>query len=179
MTEYAIVDNGSIVGFRNFDTLPELPGKPYRQFLPTEYVTPDYDSASETLTGAYTDDVQEDKVVRTQEVRNKTEDELAAASARSIVTTAAAFGLGVTAGEITGIEAAAGFGAGLYLDVGSYLLLLDQVQSDTNYWPKAYDDAASVRVIEKGLDYVLVEAKDVNGDAVDPETFNVELVRII
>lgn len=98
---------------------------------------------------------------------------------RQIVTSAAAFGLGVVAGEITGIEAAAGFGAGLYLDVGTYMLFLDTVQPDTNYWPKAYDDAASVRVTEKGLDYVLVEARDINGDLVDPETFNVELVRII
>lgn len=99
--------------------------------------------------------------------------------AKQILTTAAAFGLGISAGEITGIEAAAGFGAGLYLDVGSYLLFLDTVQADTNYYPKAYDDAASVRVIEKGLDYVLVEAKDINGAPVDPGTFNVELVRII
>ena len=98
---------------------------------------------------------------------------------RKIETVAAAFGLGVIAGEITGIEAAAGFGAGLYLDVGSYILFMDQVQADTAYFPKAYDDAASVRVTEKGLDYVLVEAKDINGDPVDPETFNVELVRII
>lgn len=75
MTEYAIVDNGSVVGFRDFAEAPSLPGKPYRQFLPTEYVTPDYDSATETLTGTYTDQVQVSKVVRTAVVRSLTSEE--------------------------------------------------------------------------------------------------------
>ena len=34
MTEYAIIDDGVFVEFRHFDEAPELPGKPYRQFLP-------------------------------------------------------------------------------------------------------------------------------------------------
>lgn len=32
--EYAIVDDGVFVEYRWFDEAPELPGKPYRQFLP-------------------------------------------------------------------------------------------------------------------------------------------------
>lgn len=34
MTQYAIVDNNVFVEFRNFDSVPVLPGKPYRQILP-------------------------------------------------------------------------------------------------------------------------------------------------
>lgn len=42
MAEYAIVDNGAFVEFRNFDDPPELAGKPYRQILPVvrEYGEP-------------------------------------------------------------------------------------------------------------------------------------------
>lgn len=32
MTQYAIVDNGTFVEFRDFDSAPVLPGKPYRKF---------------------------------------------------------------------------------------------------------------------------------------------------
>jgi hypothetical protein len=66
MTEYAIVDNGAIVEFRQFTETPEpLSGKPYRVFLPTEYVTPEFDPLAEALTGRYSDNLLPDKVVRT------------------------------------------------------------------------------------------------------------------
>lgn len=176
MTEYAIVDNGSIVGFRNFDTLPELPGKPYRQFLPTEYVTPDYDSASETLTGAYTDDVQEDKVVRTAGVRNKTESELASAVGSPRLYAVAQ--LTITPGDIGGIDVNSKFSAALYLDVGSYLVFFTEEQPDTSYLAKAYDDAAKVRVTEKSTSYIAITVVDGNGDPVDPDEISVEIIRV-
>lgn len=176
MTEYAIVDDGSIVGFRNFDSPPSLPGKPYRQFLPTEYVTPDYDSATETLTGSYTDDVQVDKVVRTAVVRDKTESELAAAVGTPSLYAVAQ--LIISPGDIGGIDVNSKFSAALYMDVGNYLVFFTEEQPDTSYLAKAYDDASKVRVTEKTTSYIAITAVDGNGDPVDPDEISVEIIRV-
>lgn len=41
MTQYAIIDDGIFVEFKHLDFVPNLPGKPYRQFLPVVYETGD------------------------------------------------------------------------------------------------------------------------------------------
>lgn len=91
---------------------------------------------------------------------------------------AAAYNLGVSNGEITGIETAARLAAALYLDVGLYMVFPTEVQADTNYYPKVWDDVARMTVSEKGLDYFLVSSVDANGDPVDPSSFNIEITRV-
>lgn len=91
---------------------------------------------------------------------------------------AAAYNLGVSDGEITGIEAAARLAAALYLDVGLYMVFPTEVQADTKYYPKVWDDAARMTVTEKGLDYFLVTSADANGNPVDPSSFNIEIIRV-
>ncbi len=76
MAEYAIVDNGTIVDFRGFDTAPvALVGKPYRSFLPVEVTNPPYDPATQVKTGPVVT-VLVDKVTRVWTVRDKTAAEL-------------------------------------------------------------------------------------------------------
>jgi hypothetical protein len=91
---------------------------------------------------------------------------------------AAAYNLGVSNGEITGIETAARLAAALYLDVGLYMVFPTELQADTNYYPKVWDDAARLTVTEKGLDYFLVTSMDANGNPVDPSSFNIEIIRV-
>lgn len=86
--------------------------------------------------------------------------------------------LGITPGEITGIETAAKFSAAMYLDVGLYLLFFTETQPDTSYLAKAYDDATRVRVTEKGTDYITVTATDGNDDPIDPTEISVEIIRV-
>lgn len=86
--------------------------------------------------------------------------------------------LGITPGEITGIETAAKFSAAMYLDIGLYLLFFTETQPDTSYLAKAYDDATRVRVTEKGTDYIAVTATDDNGDPIDPAEISVEIIRV-
>lgn len=75
MTEYAIVDNGSIVGFRHFNTVPNLPGKPYRQFLPVVETNPSFDPETQVKTGPVVT-VEAERVTRVWSVRDKTAQEL-------------------------------------------------------------------------------------------------------
>lgn len=57
MKEYAIVDDGNFIEFKNFEEVPVLPGKPYRSF---------YEVLRETGTPAY-EGIEDGKwVVRTE-----------------------------------------------------------------------------------------------------------------
>jgi hypothetical protein len=76
MTEYAIVDDGVIVEYKNLDAPPEkLEGKPYRKVLPVEVTDPQYDSATQVKEGP-TVTVLADKVTRVWTVRSKAVQEL-------------------------------------------------------------------------------------------------------
>jgi hypothetical protein len=76
MTEYAIVDDGQIVGFKQLDTPPEvLKGKPYRKVLPVEVTDPAVDGATQIKEGPVVT-VLADKVTRVWSVRSKTAQEL-------------------------------------------------------------------------------------------------------
>jgi hypothetical protein len=51
MTEFAIIDSGVIVAFRDLDEVPSLEGKPYRQVLPVVTTNPSYDPTTQAKTG--------------------------------------------------------------------------------------------------------------------------------
>jgi hypothetical protein len=86
--------------------------------------------------------------------------------------------LGITPGDITGIDVNSRFSAALYLDVGSYLVFFAEPQADTSYLAKAYDDATKVRVTEKTTDYIAITVTDDNGDPTDPAEISVEIIRV-
>jgi hypothetical protein len=86
--------------------------------------------------------------------------------------------LGITPGDISGIDVNSRFSAALYMDVGSYLLFFTETQPDTSYLAKAYDAAARVSVTEKATDYILISATDDNGDPTDPAEVSVEVIRV-
>lgn len=86
--------------------------------------------------------------------------------------------LGITPGDITGIETSVNFSAALYMDVGSYLLFFTETQANTNYLAKAYDDATRVRVTEKTTDYIAVTVTDNSDTPVDPAEISAEIVRV-
>lgn len=86
--------------------------------------------------------------------------------------------LGITPGDITGIDVNSRFAAALYMDVGSYLIFFTQALPDTSYLAKAYDSSARVSVTERATDYIAVSAVDVNGDPTDPAEVSIEIIRV-
>ncbi len=86
--------------------------------------------------------------------------------------------LGITPGEISGIDVNTRFSAALYMDVGSYLLFFTETQPDSSYLAKAYDASARVSVTEKATDYIVISATDGNGDPTDPAEVSVEIIRV-
>ena len=86
--------------------------------------------------------------------------------------------LGITPGDITGIDVSSRFAAALYMDVGSYLIFFAEPLPDTSYLAKAYDASARVSVTERATDYIAVSAVDVNGDPTDPAEISIEIIRV-
>lgn len=75
MAEYAILDGGVIVEYRDLDEVPVLKGKSYRKFLPVEDTNPLFDTATEVKNGPVVT-ILADKVTRVWTVRAKTPAEL-------------------------------------------------------------------------------------------------------
>lgn len=78
MTQYAIYDNDVFTGIiKDFEEVPVLPGKPYREFYTLETVLPPFDSATQVKEGPT---IQEDHVNKVRQivytVRDKTAQEL-------------------------------------------------------------------------------------------------------
>lgn len=86
--------------------------------------------------------------------------------------------LGITPGEITGIEVASKFSAALYLDVGFYFVFFAESQPDTSYLANAYDATTKVGVTDKQLDYIVIEARDASGEPTDPAEISIEIIRV-
>lgn len=81
MTEYAIIDDGVIVAFRDFDEEPgSLAGKPYRQFLPVVVTNPDYDPVTQIKTGPVVT-IGETEVTRVWTVTDKSQAQIDAETA--------------------------------------------------------------------------------------------------
>jgi hypothetical protein len=70
MTEFAIIDSGVIVAFRDLDEVPSLEGKPYRQVLPVVTTNPSYDPTTQTKTGPVVT-IEATEVTRIWTVTNK------------------------------------------------------------------------------------------------------------
>lgn len=95
----------------------------------------------------------------------------------SPVMVAAAFNIVVADGDVQSIGGAFNLIAALYLDVGQYMLLFLEAEDDTNYVAQVLDGDLSIKVVEKGLDYMLIEAKDSVGSYADPAQFGIQVYR--
>lgn len=75
--KYAVYIYGEYKRDRDFDTLPDLPHKPYIQFYTIERVKPDYDPETQVIEGPTIEEDHTNKVRRfVWTVRDKTAQEL-------------------------------------------------------------------------------------------------------
>jgi hypothetical protein len=82
MTEFAIIDNGVIVAFRDFEDVPSLEGKPYRVILPVVTTNPPYNSATQIRTGPVVT-IAATEVTRVWTVTDKSQAQLDAEAAQA------------------------------------------------------------------------------------------------
>jgi hypothetical protein len=75
MAEFAIIDNGVIVAFRDLDDVPSLEGKPYRVILPVETTNPPFSGATQFRTGPVIT-IEATRVTRVWSVTDKTAQQL-------------------------------------------------------------------------------------------------------
>jgi len=68
--------------------------------------------------------------------------------------------------------------AGLYMGVGSYLLIFDTAQPDIGYHVIVNDGGLRIVAALKDTGFVQIEATNLAGDPIDPPSFNVEVYRI-
>lgn len=90
---------------------------------------------------------------------------------------ASAFGITVADGDISNIVKAYNLVAALYLDVGQYMLLFLQAEPDADYFALPVS-TGSMQVVEQGVDYLILEARDAAGALFDPAQFSVQVFRI-
>ena len=67
---------------------------------------------------------------------------------------------------------------GMYMDVGSYFLLFGTTQPDTGYFVLPSDGATRIATVEKGTDYILLQAMTQEETPIDPASFNIEVYRL-
>lgn len=92
---------------------------------------------------------------------------------------AAAYDVGIENGEVTGIAAGAKINAGFSLDVGMFMLFFDDEQPDTNFFVRVWDNDAILKCEDKDVYSVTISSKNASGDPVDPESFCVEIIRVL
>jgi len=80
MTEFAIIDDGVIVDFRDFDEVPSLEGKPYRVILPVVVTDPACNPLTQIRTGPVVTILQTE-VTRVWTVTDKTQQQIDAETA--------------------------------------------------------------------------------------------------
>jgi len=68
--------------------------------------------------------------------------------------------------------------AGLYMGVGSYLLIFDTAQPDTCYYVIINDGGQRIVASLKDTGFIQIEATNPAGEPIDPPSFNVEVYRI-
>lgn len=66
-------------------------------------------------------------------------------------------------------------GAAIYLDVGLYMLFFINAMASADYFPVLQDGAHAFEVIDQQTDYLVVQAKDAGGSAVDVPRFSVQI----
>jgi len=79
-------------------------------------------------------------------------------------------------GDIAAVEGAFNTIGAFYDDVGLYTIYFINEQPDTNYFALA--SGATLREVDKQVDYLTVEALDANGSRYDPPCFGVNFYRI-
>lgn len=92
---------------------------------------------------------------------------------------AGVYGVEVHEGYIGPIGAGAKISAGLYMDVGEYILFFDEDQPDENFFVRAWDAEAQLRCTYKDAWSIAISACDNAKNPVDPEFINVEIIRVI
>lgn len=90
---------------------------------------------------------------------------------------AAAFNVEIANGDIQSIGGAFNLIAALYMDIGIYMLLFLEPEDDTSYVAQVLDGGLNIKITEKGLDYMIVEAKNAVGEYADPAQFGVQVYR--
>ncbi len=92
---------------------------------------------------------------------------------------ASAFGVVPLPAEY-GVEMAGAYNlvAGMYLDVGLYMVGLISPQPDTDYFVVASDGTVHVGVAEQAVDGFVLAATDAMGAPVEAGSFNVQVYRI-
>lgn len=79
--------------------------------------------------------------------------------------------------DISGIDTAVNFSAAVWMDVGVYLVLFSETQANTQYLAKAYSGTSQALVVEKGEDYLIINASNASGPY-DPAEFSLEVIRV-
>jgi hypothetical protein len=92
---------------------------------------------------------------------------------------ASALNIIVSGNEIVSVEGIYGLAGAIYLDVGQYMLLFMEPQLDTEFFAVIGGGAPCMSTVEKGLDYLIIQAASApGGDLVDATQFNVQIFRV-
>jgi hypothetical protein len=92
---------------------------------------------------------------------------------------ASALNITVADGDVAAVDGVFGLAAAAYLGTGFYMLVFLAAQPDADYFAVINGGAPCMAMSEKGVDYLMIEAKAaVGGAAVDPDQFSVQIFRI-
>jgi hypothetical protein len=92
---------------------------------------------------------------------------------------AAAFNIAIANSDVSAIEGAFNTIAALYLGVGQFMLLFLEAEPDADYFAQITGGSADMRVTERFEDSLIIEAKDGDGEYIDPTSpFSVQTYRI-
>ncbi len=92
---------------------------------------------------------------------------------------AAAFNLEVADYGVSGLETTFNIAGLVYLDVGQYLAMLIDPLPDTNYSPLLLgEDGVLMRAIDRGVDYIMIDARNTAGEFADPPRFSLQIFRV-
>lgn len=91
---------------------------------------------------------------------------------------ASAFGITIAGGDVTDMSGVFNLVAAIYIDVGQYMLLFIEPQPDADYFAVVSGDAPCLRVVDRQVDYLVIEARDaVAGNYVDAGLISVQAYR--
>jgi hypothetical protein len=91
---------------------------------------------------------------------------------------AAAFNIMIENSDIPTVGGLFNIVGAIYLDVGLYMLMFVEPQPDLNYFAVITGDAPTKRVSETTTEYFMLEAKDTDGNGIDPASLSVQVMRI-
>jgi len=94
---------------------------------------------------------------------------------RRPVLVAASLAVNVAGGDIPSMAGVYNIGAAIYLDVGLYMMFFINPLSSPDYFPVLQDGAHAFEVVDQQTDYLIVQARDAGGSAVDVPRFSVQI----